>query len=120
MTLGSAVSTCLSKYATFSGRASKSEFWWWILFVIMVQIAAAIMTAAISPEAGGALTGLVSLGLFLPGLAVQVRRLHDTGHSGWWLLLVFVPLIGIIVLLVWWLGASAPAANQYGEPPLAG
>jgi uncharacterized membrane protein YhaH (DUF805 family) len=119
MTFGSAISTCFSKYATFNGRASKSEFWWWMLFVVMVHIAAAIITSAISPETGSMLTGLLSLGLFLPGLAVQVRRLHDTGHSGWWILLVLVPLIGFIVLLVWWLGASTPIANQYGEPPVA-
>jgi uncharacterized membrane protein YhaH (DUF805 family) len=117
MTFGSAISNVLSNYANFSGRASKSEFWWWFLFFTLLMIAVGMVSAVLSDSLGGLLSGLVWLGLFLPNLAVHVRRLHDTGHSGWWLLIFFIPLIGFIVLLVWFLSASTPLANSYGEPP---
>lgn len=117
MTFGSAISRVLSNYAKFSGRASKSEFWWWILFFTLLTMAIGIVSAAMPSAAGGALGGLVWLGLFLPNLAVQVRRLHDTGRSGWWMLLLLLPLIGFIILLIFFLLASNPGPNSYGEQP---
>ena len=68
---------------------------------------------------GGPISALVSLGLFLPGLAVAVRRLHDVDRSGWWLLLAFVPLIGIIVLIVWWCTEGTRGPNRFGPDPKA-
>lgn len=93
MTFGDSISTCFSKYADFSGRASRSEYWWWFLFVFLASIA----TGIISPK----LSGVFSLAVFLPGLAVGVRRLHDIDKSGWFLLVSLIPLIGWLLLLYW-------------------
>jgi uncharacterized membrane protein YhaH (DUF805 family) len=93
MTFGESISTCFSKYATFEGRAARSEYWWWFLFVLLVSAATGMISETIS--------GLFSLAVLLPGLAVGARRLHDTDHSGWFLLLWLIPVIGWIILLVW-------------------
>lgn len=90
---GAAISTCFSEYVTFSGRASRSEFWYWVLFTFI----GGVVFELVSPEFGW----LFSLATFLPGLAVGARRLHDIGRSGWWQLLSFIPIIGWIVLIVW-------------------
>jgi uncharacterized membrane protein YhaH (DUF805 family) len=94
MTFAESVRTCFSKYADFNGVASRSEFWWFILFVFVVAVALNF----VSPT----LANVVSLGLLLPQLAVGARRLHDTGKSGWWQLLLLLPVIGLIVLIVFW------------------
>ena len=93
MNFGQAISTCLSNYATFAGRASRPEFWWFFLFQVLAQIAASMV--------GQTMSGLVVLGLLLPALAVGTRRLHDIGRSGWWQLLMLTG-IGYLVLLYWW------------------
>lgn len=100
--------------ATFSGRSSRAAYWWFYLFAVLVMIAALILDAAIG--SGPVIYVLAVIGLFLPNLAVTVRRLHDAGHSGWWLLIGIVPLIGFIVLLVFTLQASKPP-NQWGDGP---
>ncbi|MFC5067650.1 DUF805 domain-containing protein [Flaviflagellibacter deserti] len=122
MGFGDAIRAVLSKYATFSGRALRSEYWWWTLFLILLQIATSVVDAVIFGVDEGSvqlLTLLVSLALFLPGLAVTVRRLHDTGYSGWWVLIVFIPLIGWIVLLYWMIKKGDEGTNQYGGPASA-
>ncbi len=93
----SAFVTCLKKYADFSGRARRSEFWWYRLAVFLILAAGAIVTH------GSALTDLVSLAFFLPDLAVSTRRLHDLNRSGWWVLLGFTGfgIVSLIVLLAW-------------------
>jgi uncharacterized membrane protein YhaH (DUF805 family) len=91
------IRTCLTKYADFNGVASRSEFWWFVLFVFIVALA----VNYISPLIGG----LFGLAMLLPELAVGARRLHDTGRSGWWQLLLIVPF-GIIVLIVFWVQES--------------
>lgn len=112
MTFGSAVSTCLQrKYVDFSGRASRSEFWWFALFQIVVLVVASMIHEAVY--------GIAALALLLPALAVGARRLHDVGRSGWWLVLYFVPFVGFLVLLYWNVQPSQPQANAFGEPPLA-
>lgn len=117
MGFGEAVSTCLSKYAGFSGRARRSEYWWFFLFNIIVSIVATVVDAAL----GTAFVALlVSIALLLPGIAVGVRRLHDTGRSGWWLLIALVPLVGAIVLIVFFATDSLPETNSYGESPKHG
>lgn len=98
MNFGQAISTCLSKYATFSGRASRPEFWWFSLFQLLVLLVAAMFSDL--------LYGLSGLGLMLPALAAGARRLHDIGKSGWWQLLMLTG-IGYLVLLYWWVQPTA-------------
>jgi len=112
-----AVRTVFSKYATFSGRARRSEFWWFTLFAIIVYIVVGIIDAAIKNAVLGV---IVALALLLPSLAVTVRRLHDTGRSGWWILIGLIPFVGAIVLLVFECQDSQPGANNYGPSPKGG
>ncbi len=104
MNFGQAISVCLSNYATFTGRASRSEFWWFFLFQILISIAGSML--------GDVVSGLVALGLLLPGLAVGTRRLHDIGKSGWWQLLMLTG-IGLLVLIYWWVQPTAEGSNSY-------
>ena len=100
-------------YAQFSGRASRSEYWWFVLASILVIFVAAFVDGV----AGTAVvTILAYLYLVIPQLAVTVRRLHDTNRSGWLLLLALVPLIGAILLFVWYVSPGDKKANQYGPP----
>lgn len=103
MTLTDSISTCFKKYATFDGTASVSEFWWFFLFQFLVSLVAQMLGYTIST--------IISLAMLLPALAVGCRRLHDTDRSGWWQLLVFVPVIGWIVLVVFWVQDGK--ANRY-------
>ncbi len=103
MTFGESISTCFSKYATFSGRASRSEYWWWWLFTFLISFI---------PLAGF----LAFFVFFIPSLAVGVRRLHDTGRSGWNFLWAFLPILGAIILLVFFL-TDSESDNQYGPRP---
>jgi uncharacterized membrane protein YhaH (DUF805 family) len=113
MSFGEAIRDGFTKYATFSGRSSRSAYWWWFLFSVLVSIGASILDAA----AGTAVIAiLVWLGFFLPNLAVLVRRLHDTDRSGWWVLIGLIPLIGAIVLIVFACLDSGPP-NRYGQGP---
>ena len=93
MNFGQAISTCFAKYATFSGRASRPEFWWFFLFQILVSVVASML--------GDVVAGLVSLAMLLPALAVGARRLHDIGKSGWWQL-IMLTVIGLLLLIYWW------------------
>jgi len=109
------------KYATFSGRAQRAEYWYFILFYLLLSIGFAIIdsiTGTLDPETGiGLLSGLFSLAAFIPSVAVGVRRLHDTGRSGWWWLIGFIPLIGTIVLIIFFVQDSVPHENAYGPNP---
>jgi len=114
------------KYAVFSGRATRSEFWFFILFTLQVQLAFYLGGFFLASAFGASTDAATSIGddalavyviaSFLPTIAVAVRRLHDTGKSGWWLLLCFVPVAGII-LYVFWAIDSQPGANSYGPNP---
>lgn len=129
-----AVRTVLRKYAVFSGRASRSEYWWFVLFNVIVAIAtfaidaiffgtgettATATSAAFQANAGPA-TLVTSLALILPSLGVAVRRLHDTDRRGWWILLGLIPLIGAIVLIVFYALDSTPGHNRFGPNPTTG
>jgi uncharacterized membrane protein YhaH (DUF805 family) len=115
-----AIRTCLSKFVDFSGRARRSEYWYFALFTFLVGIVTSILDAILGTDydntSGGLVNTLGSLVLFLPSLAVGVRRLHDTGRSGWWILIGLIPIIGWIVLIVWFCTDSKPD-NQYGPNP---
>jgi len=114
--LGEAISTCFRKYATFSGRANRPEYWYFVLFVFIVSMAISLATGFDQEEPSVA-SGLWSLGTFLPSLAAVVRRLHDTGRSGWWWLIVFIPLIGWIILIVWLAKRGEAGPNRFGPAP---
>jgi uncharacterized membrane protein YhaH (DUF805 family) len=149
MGFGDAIRTCFSKYATFSGRASRSEYWFFMLFSVIAPFAGSLIDNAAGADI---VASLIELVLFLPGLAVFVRRLHDIDRTGWWVLLPLVPVIGGlmmlglyaagvaggswfwplihwivlcgmvsgIVLLVWSCKRGTPDPNRYGPDPLAG
>lgn len=107
------------KYAEFSGRARRQEFWMFALFNIIASIVLSIIDqVAIAPAVGAPVVGsLYSLAVLIPSIALWVRRLHDTGRSGWWLLIAFVPCVGAIVLLVFAIMDSEPGPNAYGPNP---
>lgn len=114
MNFTQAVSTVLSKYATFTGRAARPEFWWFALFNVIASLVTGMVDQAVF---GHEVVSIVyALAVLLPGLAVAVRRLHDTDRSGWWLLIGLVPVIGWIVLVYWYASEGTPGANQFGPP----
>jgi len=102
------------RYAQFTGRAGRAEYWWFFLANLIVSV---LFNALGRATALFALIGLLySLALLIPGIAVAIRRLHDTGRSGWWLLISLVPIVGIIVLIVFLATEGDPGANEYGPP----
>lgn len=105
MTFGESIKTCFSKYADFGGRASRSEFWWWVLFVVLASAAASVVSPVLS--------GLFSLGVLLPNIAVAARRLHDTDRSGWFQLVALIPLIGLL-LMIYWCVQESKEPNRFG------
>lgn len=106
--------TVLKKYATFSGRARRKELWMFVLinFIVVVVLSALDMALGI-----GLLSGLYSLGVLIPSLAVGARRLHDIGKTGWWQLIGLIPVLGIIVLIIFYVMDSNPGDNEYGPNP---
>lgn len=118
MSFSQAVSSAFSNYINFQGRARRSEYWYFALFLFVVSIVTFFIDVAIvGLERLGPVNTIFSLATIVPSLAVSVRRLHDIGRSGWFLLLILIPLIGIIVLIYWACQPSDPQANQYGPPP---
>jgi uncharacterized membrane protein YhaH (DUF805 family) len=118
MTFGEAISSGFSNYANFSGRSPRSTYWWWVLFVVIVEFLAAIVDYALFGADMQVLYPLAALGLLVPSVAVAVRRLHDTARSGWFILLPLIPIIGAIVLIVWNCQRGTFGPNQYGPDPL--
>ena len=129
------ISTCMRKYVTFSGRATRSEFWWFYLFTVLVNLVATSQASSFLPTLLDGqdmtenessyflnnffflyLSTITSLILLLPSLAVAVRRLHDIGRSGWWILIAFT-VIGIIPLLIWYVTDTKDEENVYGPSP---
>ena len=109
----------LKKYVVFDGRAHRTEFWMFTLISVVISIVLALIDVAIGTygAGGGVLQGIYGLAVLLPSLAVGARRLHDIGRSGWWLLLGLIPLVGIIILIVWWAQESDAGSNEYGPNP---
>ncbi|GIR39183.1 MAG: aminopeptidase [Rhodobacterales bacterium] len=129
------ISTCMRKYVNFSGRATRSEFWWFYLFTVLVNLVATSQASSFVPTLLDGqdmtenessyflnnffflyLSTITSLILLLPSLAVAVRRLHDVGRSGWWILIAFT-VIGIIPLLIWYVTDTKDEENIYGPNP---
>jgi uncharacterized membrane protein YhaH (DUF805 family) len=108
----------IKKYAVFNGRAARPEFWWFVLCNLIVSAVINLVFSAIAGRSAGQAAGeLYSLAVLLPSLGVGIRRLHDTNRTGWWYLLVFIPIIGWIVLIVFLASASDPGSNTYGPNP---
>ena len=106
----------LKKYAVFNGRASRMEYWMFVLISFIISIILSIVDNAIhSPM----LESIYGLAVFVPSIAVGVRRLHDTGKSGWWLLIALIPVVGAIVLIVFFILDSQPGDNAYSTNPMA-
>lgn len=123
MGFGAAVSSVLSKYAGFQGRARRSEYWWWILAYILVLVIAGVADNILQPPVPGALfqsrpvTDLIFLAVIVPTLAVTVRRLHDTDRSGFWVFIGVIPIIGWLVLLYWYCLRGTAGSNNFGPDP---
>lgn len=114
-----AVRMAFDSYCRFQGRSSRSEYWWWVLFTFILGSALSLLELLLgfSPTAAQATNGLLSLALLLPGLGLSVRRLHDINKSGWWILLGLIPVVGAIVLIIWFAQNSQMQENQYGPVP---
>ena len=102
-------------YANFSGRARRAEYWYFFLFNVLISIGLAIVDSVLGTNS--VLGGIYSLAVLIPSIAVGARRLHDTGRSGWWLLIGLIPIIGAIVLLVFLVQDSSFDRNEYGPSP---
>ena len=112
MTFVESATTCVKdKYFDFNGRAGRSEYWWFVLFMFVAQIVGSIVHAALG--------GLIGLALFLPALGVGARRLHDIGKTGWLQLVYLIPLIGFILWIYWCVQPTTAGSNEYGEAPAA-
>ncbi len=123
MSFGQAISSGFKNYAVFSGRATRSAFWWFYLFTIIVGIAISVIEGAMGSSGIMGGLGIISfiwfLGVFLPTLGLVIRRLHDADHSGWWWFIGLVPLVGIIVLIVFWATPGTQGDNRFGSPEIA-
>jgi uncharacterized membrane protein YhaH (DUF805 family) len=119
MSFGESIRSVYGNYFNFSGRASRSEFWWFLLFVVLMYVA--LVAAVIALPAGLAVTvilGFEALALLtvIPLWALAVRRLHDADRSGWWLLAYFIPVVGALLMLGFWCAGSSQHSNQWGAP----
>jgi len=108
MTFTESISTCFNKYATFDGTASRSEYWWFMLFLFLASAAANVISETLGV--------LFTLATILPSIAAACRRLHDTDRSGWWQLIVLVPVVGWIVLIVFLVQEGRPNRYSQGLP----
>ena len=111
MTFFQSVSSVFDKYTTGAGRASRSEYWWWTLFVFIASFGAGILDGLIGSDSINIFANIVSLVVFLPNLCVAIRRCHDSGHSGWW---VICPIVNLVMMFL----PSDPNENEYGMPEL--
>lgn len=110
----------LKKYAVFGGRARRKEYWFFVLFTLIISIVLSIIDSVIgtmSSSGTGLLTSIYSLAVLIPSIAVSIRRLHDTGRSGWWILISLIPLVGFIIILIFTVQDSQPGDNEYGPNP---
>ena len=128
MSFVEAIKSAYRNYVNFSGRSQRSAYWWWVLFQCITGILIALAEGGGSFSSGngsfsaGVTGGPISLIWMLvnllPGIAVSIRRLHDLDKSGWWLLVAFIPLVGAIILLVWFCSKGTTGTNRFGSDPL--
>lgn len=115
------VKTVFRKYATFQGRAQRAEYWYFVLFYVIVYMVLGFLDGSLSRPANepswGLLSGVFALATLVPSIAVSVRRLHNTNRSGWWMLVMFVPLIGQLVMLIFMVLDGTPGDNRFGSNP---
>jgi uncharacterized membrane protein YhaH (DUF805 family) len=112
MSFSDAIKTCLSKYAVFSGRASRAEYWWFFLFYVAAYVVAIVIDSVLGTPF--VITAIAVLALILPALSAGIRRLHDTDRSGWWYLIGIIPFVGGIWLLVLLVQEGTAGPNRYG------
>lgn len=119
MSFKQAVSSVFHNYANFSGRARRSEYWYFVLFNLIVGVVLGIIDTMLGEDTllVSVISGVFSLAVLVPSLAVCWRRLHDIGKAGAWWFLVFVPLVGAIILVIWFAKDTQPGENQYGPDP---
>lgn len=114
---------CWAKAFDFSSRARRSEYWFFALFNIIFSflfgLVVGFVVAPASPELAGIVNIAYQIAVIFPALSVSVRRLHDTDHSGWWLLIILLPLVGALILLLWMVREGTPGPNKYGPNPKA-
>ncbi|MCI9607385.1 MAG: DUF805 domain-containing protein [Muribaculaceae bacterium] len=115
LTFQDAVKRVFNKYAEFNGRASRAEFWWFILFCFIVNAVFGVLGNVASFFSW--IGGLAGLALLIPTLAVSWRRLHDMGKAGGWWFINFIPLVGAVLFIIWCAQPSEPQANRFGEVP---
>ena len=116
MGFAQAISAGFSNYVNFRDRACRSEYWYWILFIVIAEIVAGIIDQMLGMQIVSSLFGLVTI---IPNIAVAIRRLHDLDRTGWWILLGFIPLIGWNILLIWYVTKGTDGPNRFGPDPLA-
>lgn len=121
MDFKTAVRTCLSKYVDFNGRALRSEYWYFVLFLLLTNLVAGIIDAMLFGGGGDTqvVSALWSLAMLLPSLGAAARRLHDLDKSGWWLLIGLIPILGALVLIYWFIQPGTAGSNRFGPAPQA-
>ncbi len=110
-----AIAAGFSNYVNFSNRAIRSEYWYWVLFLVLAIVVAEIIDGVLDIAV---ITPIVALLTLLPNIAIQIRRLHDLDRTGWWVLLHLIPIIGGIVLIIWFCSRGTVGANRFGPDPL--
>ena len=120
MGFGGAISAGFSNYFNFRDRSTRSAYWYFLLFLVILGAVTGILDIALfGLKTVGPISGIASLATFIPSISVSVRRLHDISRTGWWFLLALVPIIGWIILIVWACQPTIPQVNEYGPPPAA-
>jgi uncharacterized membrane protein YhaH (DUF805 family) len=122
MTFLTAIKTCFSKYITFSGRASRSEYWYFTLFTLLAAFGTLALDIVLASNLGlpPIFYTVASIAIILPSLSVLVRRLHDVNKSGWWYFICFVPLVGVLLILYWAVSKGTSGPNRFGPDPITG
>ena len=112
----------LRQYAKFDGRAHRPEVWWFTLWSVIVSLALTVVELALDlgNDWAGPLTSVYGLLVIVPSLAVGARRQHDIGRTGWWQLLLLLPIVGAIIMIVWWAQDGEPGVNEWGPKPVGG
>ena len=116
--MGQAIASGFKRVVDFEGRSTRSEYWWWTLFVFLVNILTTIIDSGSSNHLV-LLINIVALVLLFPGIGISIRRLHDVDRSGWWLFIFLVPIFGFILLLVWACTKGTTGPNRFGSDQLS-